>query len=79
MSTDVIRFEMAAPDDVSQCIQALATADPQSISRLAIIAKVEGAATINDFSRQLALLAFRNMLSSAGLERVPQQIILARI
>ena len=77
MSTDVIRFEMAAPDDVSQCIQALATADPQSISRLAIIAKVEGAATINDFSRQLALLAFRNMLSSAGLERVPQQIILS--
>jgi cyanuric acid amidohydrolase len=77
MSIDVIRFEMAAPDDVSHLRNALVSIEPQSISRLALIAKVEGTATINDYSRQLALLSFRNVLSSAGLQYIPQQIILS--
>lgn len=76
MGIDVYRFEMSAPDDVSALTAALARSQAHNASRLAIVAKTEGTATINDFGRSLAMRAMRDNLAAAKV-RADAQIILS--
>lgn len=78
MGVGIARFEMAAPDDVSGLAALLRPLKSDTVSRLAIIAKVEGTATLNDFSRSLALRALGDHLAACGLaEAEHSQIILS--
>jgi len=78
MGVGIARFEMAAPDDVSGLAQLLRHLGSDSVSRLAIIAKIEGTATLNDFSRSLALRVLGDHLAAVGLaDAARSQIILS--
>jgi cyanuric acid amidohydrolase len=78
MAIEFARFDMAAPDDVTGLALALRQLDPGSIARLAILAKIEGTATINDYSRGLALRAITDALATNGLAPATQcQIVLS--
>jgi cyanuric acid amidohydrolase len=76
MGVELYRFEMSAPDDMGSLRQALHQSRSQSASRLAIVAKTEGTATINDFGRSLAMRAMRDSLAEAKIE-IEAQIILS--
>lgn len=76
MSIELSRFEMAAPDDVRSLTRALHQSAAHVASRLAIVAKTEGTATINDFGRSLATRAMRDCLAAAKV-RAETQIILS--
>jgi cyanuric acid amidohydrolase len=68
MKALVEHFEMSSPDDVQnigQILRRMATSKP---GRIALIAKVEGTATTNDFSRSLTLRAIRDEVIAAGLD-----------
>jgi len=76
MSIDLIRFEMSSPEDTSALLDALVKADARNASRIAIVAKTEGPATVNDFGRSLALNAIHAALHKAG-SHCPTHIILS--
>jgi cyanuric acid amidohydrolase len=67
MSVEVYRFEMSAPDDMHSFKQVLQSAAAQDARRLAIVAKTEGTATINDFGRSLASRAIHDALAELGI------------
>lgn len=75
MSTDIIRFEMATPEDTGQLEVALERANAARADRLAIVLKTEGTATINDFGRSLALRAIETSLDRVGVTCETQVII----
>jgi cyanuric acid amidohydrolase len=77
MGVDVKFFDMSGPDDVRGLLAALQSLVPARISRLALAVKVEGTATINDFSRALALRALNDALAHVGLSATPHQIIIS--
>lgn len=78
MATEMSRFEMSDPTDVRDLGRCLRDLDPSSITRLAIVAKVEGPATINDYSRGLARVSLDAALKANGLPAdVHTQIILS--
>jgi cyanuric acid amidohydrolase len=77
MGVAVKRFEMAGPDDAQGIVEALQALGPARIDRLALAVKVEGTATINDFSRALALRAIEEAISAAGLSHAQRQIIVS--
>ena len=58
------------PDDVSGLEKILKTLPIDKINRLALIGKSEGTATINDFSRELALRAAKKTIILSGGERL---------
>jgi cyanuric acid amidohydrolase len=66
MGAGIFRFEMSAPDDVGALECLIASLRPVPGARLAVIAKTEGTATLNDFSRALALRALSDCLATAG-------------
>lgn len=75
MGVELYRFEMSAPDDVSALSAALQRSQAQSASRLAIVAKTEGTATVNDFGRSLAMRAMRDSLAAANVKANAQIIL----
>ncbi|SRR5579875_611017 len=78
MATEILRFEMAAPDDTRELATALRTLGAREIVRLALAIKTEGTATINDFGRSLALRAIADCLAEAGVPpTVPAQTIVS--
>src|ERR1700761_8966945 len=76
MSIGVIRFEMSTPADCASLSAVLESIDARRASRLAIIAKTEGTATVNDFGRSLAMLAIQTALERANVT-APCQVILS--
>jgi cyanuric acid amidohydrolase len=76
MSIGVIRFEMSTPGDCTSLSSVLERIDARKASRLAIIAKTEGTATVNDFGRSLATLAIQTALARANVT-APCQVILS--
>ena len=72
MPIEFARFEMSAPDDFGALAPALQLLGGDSITRLGLLVKVEGTATINDFSRTLALRAFDDQISSLHLSGLRQ-------
>ncbi len=78
MAVEIRRFEMAAPDDVAGLERTLRTLDSTTITRLALVVKTEGTATINDFGRALALRAMAECVHGIGIgTNVPKQAIVS--
>ena len=75
MGIELYRFEMSAPDDVRGLKRVLHESTAHDASRLAIVAKTEGTATINDFGRSLAMRAMRDCLAEAKVQTEPLIII----
>ncbi|MDB5649231.1 MAG: trzD [Hyphomicrobiales bacterium] len=76
MTIEFARFDMSAPDDMSGLAATLDTIGP--VTRLAVLAKVEGTATINDYSRGLALRAMTDCLAAQGVHADTEtQIVLS--
>jgi cyanuric acid amidohydrolase len=67
MGVELERFEMTAPDDARSLRAALDRCSARTADKVAIVAKTEGTATVNDFGRSLALRAIREALSEAGV------------
>lgn len=71
-------FSMRAPDDVQEFGQILDRLSPSRITKLAVIAKTEGTATTNDYSRSLAKRAIGEALEARGLgQEGRSQIVLS--
>ena len=62
MRTIVDAYPTKNPGDVDGLHKFLKTLPPGKVKRLALIGKTEGTATINDFSRQLAVNAAENTI-----------------
>lgn len=77
MTGGVFSYSMSAPDDVQEIGQILYRLAANNPRRIAIIGKVEGTATANDFSRSLALRAITDQLRKAGFDPTQAQIILS--
>lgn len=58
---------MNSPEDIQEIGFLLDQLDPSRLRRLAILAKVEGTATTNDFSRSLCMRALHEALDARGL------------
>lgn len=77
MPSTIDAFSMAAPDDVQEIglvFGRLAGLQPRCV---AVLGKVEGTATTNDFSRGLARRAIRDAAADAGLDLGRLQIVLS--
>lgn len=57
MTVHVIPYDTAQPGDTSEFSRALAKFEPAKLRRLAILAKTEGNAEVNDYSREYGLLS----------------------
>ena len=55
MTVHVILYDAAHPGDTSMFCQALERFEPGGIRRLAVLAKTEGNADVNDYSREYGL------------------------
>jgi cyanuric acid amidohydrolase len=75
VGVDVIRFEMAAPDDSRDLREILHRVYAHEAERIAIVAKTEGTATINDFGRALATRAIHDALADAEVRAEPHVIL----
>ena len=64
MTVHALAYDTAQPGDASELSRALAQFAPDRIRRLAILAKTEGNAEVNDYSREYALLS-----TEAAIER----------
>lgn len=75
MGIELFRFEMSAPDDMGPLTEALRQSGGLNASKIAIIAKTEGTATINDFGRSLAMRAMRDVLAAAEVTAKTQIVL----
>lgn len=75
MGVDVIRFEMAAPDDSRHLREILRHISADEAKRIAIVAKTEGTATINDFGRALATRIIHDAFADAKVRAKPHVIL----
>ncbi len=66
MRVHVEAYATEGPGDVAGLERILSGLPPGDISRLALVAKTEGTATINDFSRELALSAAERTIERFG-------------
>ena len=66
MSVDLVKFELASPQDVSGLQAALASGRIRADEVVAVIGKTEGNGGVNDFSRILADQTYRRVLTAAG-------------
>lgn len=73
MDLQVVAFEMDAAGDASGVRTALAALPLARLRQLAVVAKVEGTATLNDASRELASACIRAELIRAGGQRLAAQ------
>ncbi len=67
MGVAIEAFSMGAPDDVQEFGRILDRLARSRVTKLAVIAKTEGTATTNDYSRSLAKLAIGEALEARGL------------
>ena len=68
--TQVAKFQMSGPEDVSGLAEAVAEGRIQAADIQAIIAKTEGNGRVNDYSRPYALHSFEDyMMEKLGLTR----------
>lgn len=77
MPSTVEAFSMSSPDDVQEIGQIFCRLARRLPSRIAVLGKVEGTATTNDFSRGLALRAIHAAADASGLDRDCLQVILS--
>lgn len=70
MTVVVDSYATDRPDDVDGLVQFLDRLPVENVRRLALIGKTEGTATINDFSRELALGAAEDSIRVAGGEEL---------
>ncbi|MGO8909519.1 MAG: ring-opening amidohydrolase [Bradyrhizobium sp.] len=78
MAVEILRFEMAAPDDTAELARMLQSLGSPNLKNLALAVKTEGTATINDFGRALALRAIEQCLADSGIgSGVPVQTIIS--
>jgi hypothetical protein len=75
MGVDVIRFEMAGPGDGRHLREILRYIDATQAKRIAVVAKTEGTATINDFGRSLARGAIQDAFADADILRSAAHLI----
>lgn len=75
MGVDVFRFEMAGPGDGRHLREILRSIDPTQARRIAVVAKTEGIATINDFGRSLATRAIQDAYADTGIRAAPNIIL----
>ena len=76
MGVEVARFEMASPEDAEDLARVLRGLNCASIRRIAVIGKCEGPATINDFSRALAVRAVTDCMAKANISAdAPREIL----
>ena len=66
MRVTVEGYATERPDDVGGLTRVLDALPIEQVQRLALIAKTEGTATINDFSRELALTAAEGTIRAVG-------------
>jgi ring-opening amidohydrolase-like protein len=66
MAVDVVKFELASPQDVSGLEACIRSGRFSADSVVALIGKTEGNGGVNDFSRALADLTYREALRKAG-------------
>ena len=66
MRVVVAGYATERPNDVEGLKRALDAIPIEQVHRLALVAKTEGTATINDFSRELALTAAQGAIHAAG-------------
>jgi cyanuric acid amidohydrolase len=66
VAVDVVKFELASPQDVSGLEACFKSGRFSSDSIVALIGKTEGNGGVNDFSRALADLTYRRALRKAG-------------
>ena len=68
--TQVVKFQMSGPEDVSGLVEAVTGGRIQAADIQAIIAKTEGNGRVNDYSRPYALHSFEDyMMETLGLTR----------
>ena len=70
MRVHVEAYPTAGPQDVAGLRSILSRLPRDGIRRLALIAKTEGTATVNDFSRELAMAAAVDAIGAFGGERL---------
>lgn len=66
MKVAVLPFEMSSPGDALGLRRALRRLPLREVEQLAVVAKIEGTATLNDVSRELASERIRSELERAG-------------
>jgi len=76
MNIAVLPFDMASPGDSSGMRRALRSLAIREVLQLAVLAKVEGPATLNDVSRQLAAACFAAELRRAGGARLERRSLM---
>jgi cyanuric acid amidohydrolase len=72
MAVDVVKLELASPQDVAGLQAALASGRLKADEIVAVIGKTEGNGGVNDFSRILADQTFRRALVAAGSRTADQ-------
>jgi len=78
--TQVVKFQMSGPEDVSGLAEAVAEGRIQAADIQAVIAKTEGNGRVNDYSRPYALHSFEDyMMEMLGLSRTEVQGMCAMV
>ena len=73
MTVHALPYDTAQPGDTSEFSRALAQFEPARIRRLAVLAKTEGNAEVNDYSREYGLIS-----TEAAIERHGGRALLQR-
>jgi cyanuric acid amidohydrolase len=68
MAVNVLTYDTAHPGDTNDLLAKLSRFNPDRIKRLALLAKTEGNAELNDYSREFALLGTTIALRTHGGE-----------
>jgi cyanuric acid amidohydrolase len=76
MKVALLPFDMSGPGDAQGLRQALRRLRTADVLQLAVLAKVEGPATLNDVSRELAAACFTAELRRAGGARLERRSLL---
>lgn len=77
MPSTIAAFSMGTPDDVQEIGHLFLRLAERRPSCVAVLGKVEGTATTNDFSRGLALRAIHEAADEARLDRDRLQVVLS--
>jgi cyanuric acid amidohydrolase len=70
MTVHVVAYDTGNPGDTRELSRALSQFDASRVRRIALLVKTEGNADVNDFSRELAMLAAEHALTRWGAAEV---------
>jgi cyanuric acid amidohydrolase len=70
MTVHIVTYDTDNPGDTRELSRALAQFDADQVRRVALLVKTEGNADVNDFSRELAMLAAERALTKWGGSQV---------